>query len=214
MIVKYLNHTYEVNDSFGSSIASGSSQPYVGEMDIVKDYLQEYPDKKKTFLDIGGHIGTFSIPFAEIFKCVHSYEPNGETFELLKRNIKLNNITNIIAYNFAVSSHGNSMKIVRYGNNTGCYYSLKDSSGDIKSVILDKLEYQNVDFIKVDIGGGELDVLKGCHNILVRDKPLLEVNIGLSYKNHQVTEDDIFDYIYSLGYTIFDINNDYFFYCP
>ena len=51
--------------------------------------------EKKIFLDIGSHIGKWSILLANK-KDIKSYcfEPNPESYKYLVENIKLNNLTN------------------------------------------------------------------------------------------------------------------------
>src|SRR5688572_16229123 len=71
----------------------------------------EYKDKnffikpKDVILDIGGHIGSFSIWAAQQASKgkVYTFEPNRENFQLLKENKKLNRATNLHIFNLAVS---------------------------------------------------------------------------------------------------------------
>lgn len=49
-------------------------------------------------IDIGAHIGTYSILMANRANKVYSFEPNPESFELLKRNVKNINANNIYIY--------------------------------------------------------------------------------------------------------------------
>jgi len=57
------------------------------------------------FIDVGAHIGTWSILMATIDPSlfVFSVEPVPENYEMIKRNIKLNNLTNIIPFHTALS---------------------------------------------------------------------------------------------------------------
>ncbi len=55
------------------------------------------------FVDVGAHIGSYTIPIANKAQKVIAFEPNKYTFELLTNNISLNHLTNIEAYNTAAS---------------------------------------------------------------------------------------------------------------
>ena len=56
-------------------------------------------------VDIGAHIGSFSIFAATKFRdtIVYAYEPAPENFKLLKENIKLNKLNNIVPYNQGIA---------------------------------------------------------------------------------------------------------------
>ncbi|SVA84980.1 uncharacterized protein METZ01_LOCUS137834, partial [marine metagenome] len=81
--------------------------------------IEEYhnPDFKisnnDTIVDVGAHIGLFSLFAAQFCKKgrVFCFEPVNDNYELLLENIKLNNITNIIPFNCAVSQNSSKVKI-------------------------------------------------------------------------------------------------------
>lgn len=60
---------------------------------------------KEVIVDIGAHIGFFSIYAAKNAKNgkVFSFEPSKENYILLDKNVKLNNLSNIKLFNSAVS---------------------------------------------------------------------------------------------------------------
>ena len=212
MVVKYLDYTYEVNDSFATSIPTGQSQPYTGELNIIRRYLGVYPEKNRRFLDIGGHIGTYCIPLSVLYSEVFSYEPNPDTFCLLNKNILMNNIKNVHIFNCAVGSHGENVNIMRHGNNSGCFTTYKDKVGSIKSIILDDIYKDDIDFIKIDVEGSELDVLIGAADILKTSSPLLSIEInGLCEKLHGSNKKDIFTFLHNMDYDLYCQSNDYFF---
>jgi tRNA/tmRNA/rRNA uracil-C5-methylase (TrmA/RlmC/RlmD family) len=67
----------------------------------VKRILAVAPND--VFVDVGAHIGSYTIPVARKAQKVIAFEPNKHSFELLTKNIALNRLTNIEAYNTAVS---------------------------------------------------------------------------------------------------------------
>lgn len=54
------------------------------------------------WLDIGGNIGVFPVYYGSQVKAVHTYEPDKENVEILRRNLELNQITNCTVYTKAV----------------------------------------------------------------------------------------------------------------
>ena len=73
----------------------------------------------KIFMDIGANIGIATIIMAKLNKksIIYAYEPFSEAFELLLENITINNITNVKAFNLAVSNKNNKELILNVFNN-------------------------------------------------------------------------------------------------
>ena len=211
------NFTYNGGcTSFIRNIQNGTSQPYTRELDLVKKYLLENPNKNNIFLDIGGHIGTTALPYSRLFSTVIAYEPNKSNFNYLLENIKFNNCTNIIAKNVGVFNKNTNGKIIKHGKNSGCFY-LKESD-EIDSIPMIKLDDETldgqVDFIKIDTEGSELYVLEGAKNIINKFKPLIQVETNsTSKKFFDYDKKKIFDFLFDLGYKIYnDDGNDPIFY--
>ena len=68
-------------------------------------------------LDIGSHIGTFSIVSAVTSKKVICYEASKENFKLLNKNVVHNNLDNVISFNQAVG--GGDEKLITFYVNKG-----------------------------------------------------------------------------------------------
>lgn len=142
-------------------------------------------------LDVGANEGFYSLKIAEnnsqpkIF-CV---EPNPYVFEILKENIKINNIDNAVLINKAASSSigkinfeiikqiaGIGGKNLRIANRPW----LKDefiTNVTVNATTLDALfsEYDisHVDILKIDVEGMELEVLHGCRKNLEKVKKIV-----------------------------------------
>ena len=66
----------------------------------------------------------------------------------------------------------------------------------------------SIDFIKIDVEGGEFGVLKGARNILMKSKPLLVFECGLGASEFYGTNPaDLFSYLQECGYRIFSLQN-------
>lgn len=64
-------------------------------------------------LDIGAHVGVFSICIAKAHPYVMLYavEPDKNNFRNLRRNIKLNNVKNVVPIRAAITKHGHTAQI-------------------------------------------------------------------------------------------------------
>jgi FkbM family methyltransferase len=211
------NITYEgACPGFHSYIISGRSQPYPRELKLVKKYMDMFPNKNNTYLDIGGHIGTTALPYAKIFKNIIVYEPNVVSYNHLVNNIKINKCTNIIAKPVGVSNVISKAIVVKHGANSGCYY-IKDSTEDTAIDIIrldDEKIDDSVDFIKIDTEGNELYVLMGAKELIQKYKPLIQVETNkTSNKLFNYDKQEIFKFMTDIGYKVFDDNgNDPLFY--
>jgi FkbM family methyltransferase len=186
----------------------------------VKRILKVAPND--VFVDVGAHIGTYAIPIAKKAQKVIAFEPNKYSFELLTDNISLNHLTNIAAYNMAVSKKSGSVSFSY--ENEPCYSRIID--GDqisnitiienssnhnnnihlVNTIDLDSvlLKEDRVDWIKIDVEGHEVDVLEGAMQTIRRHKP--KIIIELMSGNMQ----KIKIMAHNLGYSIEHIYRFYF----
>ena len=154
-------------------VASGS------EYDMKSIKLPSRP----IIVDLGGHIGTFSIPIATMLKdkCkIYTYEPDKENYRILRQNITLNNIHSINPVNLAISDYVGKGYLKTKEMNTDAYYlepSQKKKSNCLVSTLpyeFKKYKVNNVDLLKMDIEGGE-------ENIFVHDPSLKAIKDKVRY---------------------------------
>lgn len=164
-------------------------------MDIA--HLSDFYERKTTkllsrikpgiFIDVGTHIGRYSIILAKRKWKVISIEPSNENFEQLERNIKLNNLQDKIeTVNVACSDKNEKKNLYFVPQNEGLT-SLEKKEGARSELVqvkkLDditkniKLNPNSLGVIKIDVEGFELNVLKGALDILKKGSPLLIIEI-------------------------------------
>ena len=105
-----------------------------------------------------------------------------------------------MAYNNAVSNEKKLVIVKKWTNrNSGCFTIIPTNSINytIETITIDELEISDVDFIKIDVEGVELDVLKGSVNTINKYKPLLQVELfnNLAFKLHNIETQTIINYI-------------------
>jgi len=135
---------------------------YIKEPNLI-EYIRTRPER--VFWDIGANVGVYSIFAALRGMRVYSFEPNPANYFLLSKNIVLNGLEDMItAYPFAVG-YGKTMR-----SKTMCEYGEADKVEHINSglelpvfspvQIVDKFGTPSPEFLKVDVDGTELDVLR------------------------------------------------------
>jgi len=158
-------------------------------------------NESDVIIDVGANVGYYTLQLSQYLGNtgkIISIEPDPETCDTLKKNCQLNNLKNIIIHNCAISSKTGVITLYKSETHSGesSIYSTsienKKSSISIPSYSLDDLlntKYSKIDFIKIDVEGAELDVLKGGTKTLkITKKILIELHEDLLKKNKQNSE--------------------------
>ena len=143
------------------------------EIPHLQEALRFCRDQRRVALDVGAHIGTWTVNLAKMFDLVVAFEPAYDTFNSLDRNTK--GLKNVIVRNIAIGAHPGWCQSVddptRLGN-TGSRM-VKAGGGQVRMRPLDHFEFTHVDFIKIDVEGYELEVLKGAVETIHANKPTI-----------------------------------------
>ena len=170
------------------------------EEDIVKQF---HPKEGDIVVDVGAHIGKYSIIASKMVGSkgkVIAIEAHPVNYDILKQNIVINKLSNVIALNCAVHSTETLVKLYEPGQEEGftIYNTImtdrvslnNQKYVEVKAYTLDSLLFENgikeVNWIKIDVEGAEYEVLKGATKILSSSKDislLIEIhNVGANNK--------------------------------
>lgn len=142
--------------------------------------------KNKDIIDAGAFTGDTSIPLAKYTTGnVYAFEPFDESFELLNKNIKDNNIDNVIPVKKSLGNNEGVQTLYLSGTNVQGITSDKnarnyDTELKVEETTVDKFVEENdlnVGFITIDVEGGEMDLLNGALNTIKTQKPILSISI-------------------------------------
>src|ERR687889_2131515 len=155
------------------------------EDEIIERFL---PKQGDIVVDIGAHMGRYTIIASKRVGTngkVVAIEAHPGNFEMLNRNIKLNQLANVISLNYAVYSKETKIKLYVPGEESGntIYNTLisdratnEEKFVEVNANTLDYLlqskgiKQEEVNWIKIDVEGAEFEVLKGAANILSKSK--------------------------------------------
>ena len=191
------------------------------ELELLKEIIIPGTDT----IDVGVYRGVYSYEMAKYSKIVHAFEPNPIIFKDIKLNLS-KIIKNISFYGYALSDHENTsiLKVpIRNKNfdrnNYEEYFQMGKATihkenkmedietFEVKSKKLDSFSFSNkISFIKVDVEGHELAVIRGAENTIKKNKPILLVEIEERHSQKKVSE--TLDYINSLGYISYFYENE------
>ena len=138
-----------------------------------------------TFVDVGANIGYFTLLGA---RCVGStgkviaFEPDPENFRLLRDNVELNQLDNVVVEQVALSDQDGPGQLFLSDDNLGDHTIFcDDATRQVVGIsLISGAEYfgeqrGGLDVIKVDVQGAEHAVLKGLAPVLRESLPGLAV---------------------------------------
>lgn len=165
---------------------------YYEEVATRVKYLKIKPGD--IMLDVGASIGSWTIPAAIQGAQVYAFEIGGPQISALKLNMQLNNLTeDQINVQFIALCSDDNMELVWDGKMTLHKKGIKiKGSKDIPvgSISLDtwvnqhRDELPKIDYIKIDVEGMELEVLRGAYYSLREFRPKLIIEIHEAESNH------------------------------
>ncbi|MDR1137661.1 MAG: FkbM family methyltransferase, partial [Synergistaceae bacterium] len=163
--------------------------PNSWDMELVQFVYERLSEKKEPVLvDVGANTGTMSLLAAFLPSLIcYAFEPARYAFELLNRNICLNELqSRIITYNLALSAHRGDSFIYIPADGKGSGLATLSSTPlrfseskkeEISLITLDEwmleVRPKSVDLLKIDTEGHELFVLQGAQELLERFSPVI-----------------------------------------
>ncbi len=182
---------------------------------MLQDEPETYILREMTFdqcLDVGAHVGTYSILLSGNCNRVYAFEPAPKSFDSLRTL----NIKNVTAYNLALGSENGetemALPLVR-GEVDYALATLRPlASTEFEGVEMHKvrvarfddlegkIDFKRIDFVKIDVEGFEMQVLRGMRRLLEFKKPDLMIEIE---QRHNPRYLDVFDYLRGLQYEPF-----------
>jgi len=127
-------------------------------------------DRRRRCIDIGGHVGTWAMHLVKIFRDVEAFEPLELHREIFPHNVKG---TNWRLHPFALGDKPGRVAIREMADSTGSAHVHGD--GDIEMRTLDSFGFTEVDFIKIDVEGFELQVVQGAEQTIRANRPIMVV---------------------------------------
>jgi FkbM family methyltransferase len=169
------------------------------------------PEEGQTVLDIGAHIGFYTLMAARQVGStgkVIAVECDPSNFNMLKRNVDMNNFKNVITVNSALSDVDGYVKMYLAWDSaltTGdakrhkqkhvrACVSLRSMKVD---TLLNQLGIHYVNWMKIDVEGMEMQVLRGAARTLLQS-PCIKIIIEISQENLR----EVLEYLQGFGFSV------------
>ncbi len=173
----------------------------------------------KVIFDIGTNFGYYTLLAIQNNKnaIVYSFEPAPATFEMFNENLILNGFSTDNCFNLGVSDSAGRFRLyLADDDNSGmtslampASFSGKEVMIDVVSIddFVDQKEIREMQLVKIDVEGNELNVLKGMEKTLNEFKPILFIEMveqNLKKFNHSLS--DIYGFLDNHNYQCFEVN--------
>ena len=129
------------------------------------------------FLDVGAHIGRWSLRLARKASTVIAVEANPDTVAVLRAHIAMNNITNVRVMEMAAWDKADGCP---WKTRTGGYRRVHPGAGggdgpwwSASPLDWTLADEDRIDLVKLDVEGADLHALRGMAGLLERCRPVL-----------------------------------------
>lgn len=224
-------NSYNSEDPLYTRLRDGDDILIIPEARVAKDYFNtglyergyiqwvcdNFVKPDKAVIDIGAHIGMYTVEMGKIAERVHSFECSPKSFNYLCSNILIRNLSyKVTTYNTALSNYkGTTKYYIRDpldGGGNGISNFEKDKNIptiDVPVIQLDTYEFKNINFIKIDVEGHEEFVLRGALKTLENNNypPILFESWPERYTDVPAKKirDSLFNFIKYIGYDIIQV---------
>ena len=157
-------------------------------------YCESQTKKMKTVIDVGAWCGTWAKAIEPFAKKVIAFEPDKTHFECLQRNCTINCTPRMEAV-------GAQLQEVSLTEDNFTQAKRVNEKGNIRMITLDHMAYEDVDMIKIDVEGYEMEVLKGATKTLESVKYLM-IELNNNTKKYGSNNVEVEKHISSLGFKV------------
>ncbi len=167
-------------------------------------------------LEVGANIGYYALletRLAGPTGHLYAIEPSPYNFDCLKKNLELNNIRNADLHQAAFGEQRTKAKFYVYDRSNLSSFIKREDMGmkctevEVEIITLDDfLRGKEVDFVRMDVEGYELEILKGASKFLATEdhKPkafFIEVHSELLHKKNSSAK-EIVEFLGNYGYEV------------
>ncbi|MFA5750034.1 MAG: FkbM family methyltransferase [Candidatus Shapirobacteria bacterium] len=220
------NFYYLPDDKYvGQRIALEKYEPYETEL------ILRQVKSGDIIVDVGANIGYYTILLADkVGKSgkVYAFEPDSTNFEILEKNIKANNLENVVVIKTAVGSKNETKTLYKSVENLGDHKLFNDQflisnvetiqnppvgkptsslkkGGSLKTETVkiikldDYLKNIKIDLMKIDTQGWEPEVFAGAKKTIEKDLPIIFFEYSpASYKLAKLSEMEMMSWLKKL----------------
>ena len=215
-------------DPVYEKVRDGDDMLFIPEARVAKDYFStglyergyirwacdNFVKKGMVAVDIGAHVGMYTVEMGKIASFVHSFECSPKSYNYLCSNLLLRDLSyKVKTHNVALSDKEGVAKYAirdpKDGGGNGICIFERDvgiPTIDVPTTTLDSFNITNICLIKIDVEGHEEFVLRGAVKTLDANgyPPIMFESWPERYTDVPAKQmrDDLFAFVRSIGYSI------------
>lgn len=182
------------------------------------NFLKNFLKPEDTVFDVGTNMGFYSVWMSRYLILpgqIHCFEPDDLSIKRLTENIKINNLEALAKVNQSAVTDNVGEFFFTTGLDGENHLSPINESylKKVSGITLDYYAKQNrifeIAFIKIDVEGFELGVLKGAAKLLMQKQILvIQLEINKQLRNANIDVRELIDYLTTYGYSLYsyDVN--------
>lgn len=138
---------------------------------IYTQYKDFTPKLGEVVVDAGSETGDYALICSKYYgaSSVYVFEPNKDSFDVIKKNIKLNKCQNVKVFMVGISSVDAKQEVGFNGDTISWQDKGKDIVIEVRK--LDSFHINSIDILKIDVEGNEIDAILGGIETIKRFKP-------------------------------------------
>jgi len=194
-------------------MSANNCDPTVTSTKVESEVLSRFiPSSGQIVIDVGANVGKYTVYTAS---CVGkkgkivSLEPFKQTFDLLRQNIQENGFEDVVESRCQAASNQNGKTKMFFVDNAWEANSIAITHGKnfvyVDTIKLDSLvnemQVDHVDWIKIDVEGAEYEVLLGAMNILKTN------NLKLIIEVQEMNKEKVIELLKSIGFSCTKIDS-------
>ena len=172
------------------------------------EHLPRFVHGGDTVVDVGGNHGLYTYHLSRLVGPagrVHTFEPIPPNLEILRYTIERHELSNVTVHPKACGEVNRRVRFAVPIQNgvLGLGGARQDGDGlsfECEMVRIDDIIRANVSFLKIDVEGAELFVLRGAEKLLQRCHPAILFEAGGHTADFGYEQQAVFDYLAELGY--------------
>lgn len=164
-----------------------------GQVELFEAFI----NKEMVVVDAGANIGIHTVTFSRLAHSVHAFEPMRDNFYMLCGNVALNDLHNVACHQLALGEKVEKMPVAildtsSRNNFGGWTIEMQGNKTDEIGII--PLDIA-CNFLKIDVEGWEIPLLKGAKPMIDVCKPIIYVE-----NDRPETADELIALIREYGY--------------
>lgn len=206
---RYGQMVFNVNDTYIGRSLDVYGEYSEGEVELFRQILKP----GSVVIEAGANMGAHTLALARLVTksgVVIAFEPQRILFQTLCANLALNSVSNVYVFPQAVGALAGAVFVppldyTKENNFGGLALGGYQSGERVPISPLDDFSFPACHFLKIDVEGMELDVLRGATKLISRFKPVIYIE-----NDRQEKSTELVRHLASLGYQLYWHRPPYF----